>query len=250
MRQTHRAGEKLFVDYAGQTASVVDHRTGELRSAQIFVAVLGASNYTYAEATWSQSLPDWLPDCSSLTTRQRIAAARSRSYCGASIASDGRREVEVGRVIVTAQPLGAFEEALASAAHPDIILNGRVAVLDAGFYSLDWILIDAGAVKRQTAGTSLNAMSRLIEAMDTLVKEEHGDSPRTKAIEGALRNNRTSLLLYGQRIDLNPYAEPARRRVSGTGTAIAEMRRGYRDRCLQALSAPGVVRPRRPQVAA
>ena len=60
MRQDHRAGEKLFVDYAGQTVPIVDRATGEIREAQIFVAVLGASNYTYAEATWSQSLPDWI----------------------------------------------------------------------------------------------------------------------------------------------------------------------------------------------
>jgi transposase len=60
MRQDHRAGEKLFVDYAGQTVSVIDASTGEIREAQIFVAVLGASNYTYAEATWTQSLPDWI----------------------------------------------------------------------------------------------------------------------------------------------------------------------------------------------
>lgn len=60
MRQDHRAGEKLFVDYAGQTAPVVDRATGEIREAQIFVAVLGASNYTYAEATWTQGLPDWI----------------------------------------------------------------------------------------------------------------------------------------------------------------------------------------------
>ena len=60
MRQDHRAGEKLFVDYAGQTASVIDRRTGEERPAQLFVAVLGASNYTYAEATWSQGLADWI----------------------------------------------------------------------------------------------------------------------------------------------------------------------------------------------
>jgi transposase len=59
MRQEHRAGEKLFVDYAGQTVPVVNRETGELREAQIFVAVLGASNYTFAEATWTQSLPDW-----------------------------------------------------------------------------------------------------------------------------------------------------------------------------------------------
>ena len=60
MRQTHRAGEKLFVDYAGQTVEVIDRSSGEVRTAQIFVAVLGASNYTYAEATWSQNLADWI----------------------------------------------------------------------------------------------------------------------------------------------------------------------------------------------
>ena len=60
MRQSHRFGEKLFVDYAGHTVPVIDGRTGEIRPAQIFVAVLGASNYTYAEATWSQALPDWI----------------------------------------------------------------------------------------------------------------------------------------------------------------------------------------------
>lgn len=60
LRQEHRAGEKVFVDYAGQTVPVVDTATGELREAQIFVGVLGASNFTFAEATWTQSLPDWI----------------------------------------------------------------------------------------------------------------------------------------------------------------------------------------------
>src|SRR5258707_3725060 len=60
LRQVHVAGEKLFVDYSGQTMEVVDGLTGEVRSTQIFVAVLGASNYTYAEASLSQSLPDWI----------------------------------------------------------------------------------------------------------------------------------------------------------------------------------------------
>ena len=60
MRQNHRAGEKLFVDYAGQTVAIIDKSTGEVVSAQIFVAVLGASNYTYAEATLTQRLPDWI----------------------------------------------------------------------------------------------------------------------------------------------------------------------------------------------
>ena len=60
MRQQHKAGEKCFVDYCGQTVPIVCASTGEVRMAQIFVAVLGASNYTYAEATLTQSLPDWL----------------------------------------------------------------------------------------------------------------------------------------------------------------------------------------------
>ena len=60
MRQPHKAGDKLFVDYAGQTVPIVQGDTGEVRFAQIFVAVLGASNYTFAEATWTQRLPDWL----------------------------------------------------------------------------------------------------------------------------------------------------------------------------------------------
>jgi len=60
MRQHHKAGEKLFVDYAGQTIPIVQQETGEIQFAQIFVAVMGASNLTYAEATWSQRLPDWI----------------------------------------------------------------------------------------------------------------------------------------------------------------------------------------------
>ncbi len=60
MRQTHIAGERLFVDYAGQTVPVIDAATGEIRRAQIFVAVLGASNYTYACATATQTAADWV----------------------------------------------------------------------------------------------------------------------------------------------------------------------------------------------
>jgi transposase len=59
MRQSHIAGEKMFVDYAGQTLEVINGLTGEVHAAQLFVAVLGASSYTYAEATLTQSLPDW-----------------------------------------------------------------------------------------------------------------------------------------------------------------------------------------------
>jgi len=60
MRQEHRAGEKLFVDYCGQTIPVVDGTTGDVFKAEVFVAVFGASNFTYAEASRTQTLPDWI----------------------------------------------------------------------------------------------------------------------------------------------------------------------------------------------
>jgi transposase len=60
MRQVHRAGEKCFVDYAGQKPQLVDPATGEIVPVELFVAVLGASNYTYAEATRTQQVPDWI----------------------------------------------------------------------------------------------------------------------------------------------------------------------------------------------
>lgn len=60
MRQVHPAGERLFVDYAGQTVPLVDALTGEIRRAQVFVAVLGASNYTFACATPQQTAADWV----------------------------------------------------------------------------------------------------------------------------------------------------------------------------------------------
>ena len=60
MRQVHLAGEKLFVDYAGSTVPIVDAATGEISQAQIFVATLGASNYTFACATPRQTTEDWI----------------------------------------------------------------------------------------------------------------------------------------------------------------------------------------------
>jgi len=60
MRQTHIAGERMFVDYSGTKLQLIDQTTGEVLTAELFVAVLGASSLTYAEATWTQSLFDWI----------------------------------------------------------------------------------------------------------------------------------------------------------------------------------------------
>ena len=60
MRQHHIAGEKVFVDHSGKRIGIVDPATGEIHETEIFVGVLGASNLTYAEATWTQQLPNWI----------------------------------------------------------------------------------------------------------------------------------------------------------------------------------------------
>ena len=60
MRQVHRADEKTFIDFSGKRPSLVDRRTGELQPVELFVAVLGASSLTYAEATATQQLGDWV----------------------------------------------------------------------------------------------------------------------------------------------------------------------------------------------
>lgn len=60
MHQEHKAGDKMFVDYCGQTMPVIDKESGDVHQAEIFVSVLGASSYTYAEAFWSQSLSEWI----------------------------------------------------------------------------------------------------------------------------------------------------------------------------------------------
>jgi hypothetical protein len=60
MRQHYVAGEKMFVDFSGMRPQIVDRETGEVTDVELFVAVLGASNYTYAEATRTQGGPDWI----------------------------------------------------------------------------------------------------------------------------------------------------------------------------------------------
>jgi len=60
MRQRHTAGERMFVDYSGTRMALTDPATGAEHPVEIFIAVLGASNYTYAEASWSQNLADWI----------------------------------------------------------------------------------------------------------------------------------------------------------------------------------------------
>jgi transposase len=83
-RQVHAPGDKLFADYAAQSAAVTDRTTGEIRDAQVFLAVLGASNYSYAEATWTQALRDTSISLN-LISLYDVWRFRPRHYYGAAI---------------------------------------------------------------------------------------------------------------------------------------------------------------------
>ncbi len=99
MRQVHRAGEKLFVDYAGQTIAVANLHTGETRQAQLFVAVLGASNYTFARATAGQTSADWIE--AHIQALAYIGGSPEVIVCDnprALIANPDRYEPQVGRL--------------------------------------------------------------------------------------------------------------------------------------------------------
>lgn len=87
MRQTHGPAEKLFVDFAGDTVAVFDVATGEQRRVQIFVAVLGASNYTFAQACWTQGLTDWIGAHVRALTHRPSQVETDRAAIAGAIAS-------------------------------------------------------------------------------------------------------------------------------------------------------------------
>ena len=72
----------MFVDYSGKTVPIVNRVTGEVRPAQLFVAVLGASNHTYAEASWTQTLPDWIGAHVRFSPRPPPARGARQPECG------------------------------------------------------------------------------------------------------------------------------------------------------------------------
>ncbi len=126
----HRAGEKLFIDSCGPSVAVLDAGSGERRQAQIFVAVLGASNYTYAEASWSQSLADgigshqralaFLGGVAQLLVPENLRAAvkRPERYAPEPTASYQELARHYGTAILPARPYRPNDKAKAEVAVP------------------------------------------------------------------------------------------------------------------------------------
>jgi plasmid segregation protein ParM len=119
----------------------------------------------------------------------------------------GHGAVEVREVRIVPQPVGAFVDLLWSDPGEETLARieeGTVLVLDAGYYSFDWALIVAGELRRGASGTSLEAMSVLIERAAEAIAREHGGRPQPLAVEAALRQGRKTLRVLGRAVDLEP----------------------------------------------
>ena len=138
-------------------------------------------------------------------------------------------DIDVREVRIVPQPVGAFVDLLWSdldAATLERVERGTVLVLDVGYYSVDWAVIVAGELRRGASGTSLKAMSVLIERAAGLIAERHGGRPQPLAVETALRHGRDQLLVLGKRVALPPFITSAAREVAAP--ALEALRQALR----------------------
>ena len=138
-----------------------------------------------------------------------------------------KRQVDVAEVQVLPQPAGAYLDF--QAAEPDAVAQSRVLVVDAGFFSVDWVLFDEGAMRAANSGTSTAAMSVVLEGAADLIRRDHGSSIERDLLERALRTGTLAMPLFGRPVDIAPYlAEAARQTTRVAVTAIRQTLRGER----------------------
>ncbi len=125
-----------------------------------------------------------------------------------------KREAEVSTVRVVPQPIGGYLDLLWSGQAGTVMEEGRVLVIDPGFFSVDWVLIEEGDIRRASSGTSLEAMSVLLDKASRLIADEHGGSVPVERIEEALRTGKGHVLLFGRTVEIQPYLNQAAERVA------------------------------------
>jgi len=138
--------------------------------------------------------------------------------------------IEVGEVQILAQPIGTFVDTLWSGSadldQVERMVGSTVVVLDVGFYSVDWAVIVQNAVRRDASGTSLDAMSVLIEGAAKRIATDYGGRPQPLAVEAALREGRNWMLVLGERVPLQRFIDQAAREACPP--ALEAMRQALR----------------------
>jgi len=141
-----------------------------------------------------------------------------------------KRTVTVKEVVVVPQPAGAYMDIVHSTTDEEVldaIQNGKTVVIDPGFYSVDWVALVEGEIHYRSSGTSLKAMSRLIQVANELILDDHGGAPGVEKIEKAIRGGKNSTYLFGQKLELDEYMSKASSTVSRE--ALTSMRKTMRE---------------------
>lgn len=136
--------------------------------------------------------------------------------------------VQVHDVVVLPQPVGAYMNLLSYTDDIDLMEEGRVVVVDPGFYSVDWVAMQGRALRKESSGTSVQAMSRVLEETCRLIVEEMGAGACTsEKLEGAIRSGRQNILVFGQRTAFQPFLDQATKVVAGQ--AMAALKKSMRE---------------------
>lgn len=140
-----------------------------------------------------------------------------------------KHSVNVKEVVVVPQPAGAYMDIVMAEQDEDtleIFENGRTVVIDPGFYSVDWVVVVNGEIYHRSSGTSLNAMSKLLEEAARLIGDDYGSMPKVESIEKAVRNKKP-LFAFAKKVELDSYLAEASKVIAKE--ALTKMRQTLRD---------------------
>lgn len=125
-----------------------------------------------------------------------------------------RREVEVRKTVVIPQPTGAYMDLLSSYDDPEFLAEARIVVIDPGFFSVDFVLIERGELRDKLSTSSTQAMSVLLATANRILMERYGTGPGVEAIEVALRNGKPYVLVSSNKEELKPLLTAAAQEVA------------------------------------
>lgn len=139
----------------------------------------------------------------------------------------GGHKFEIGEVKIVPQPMGSFMSLVSTYEDSEVIEEGKVLVIDPGFFSVDWLVINRMRPHMSTSGTSMKAMSKLIERTAGYIEEQYGEGVSQISIETALRSGRDYIFHYGQRVSIT---EPIRRAASEeSGQVLSKIKSSKRE---------------------
>lgn len=130
------------------------------------------------------------------------------------------QSVKVKRVVVIPQPAGAYLDVVNSTDDSSIleaITEGKAAVIDPGFFSVDWVALNYGEVRYQSCGTSLNAMSVIVEETARIIKRRFECDTKSSLVEKIIRNGDREIMIFGEKREIKPFLDMAVEKISREG---------------------------------